>query len=231
LNQTVLTTVRPLDLFARNFLHYLEDYCYVQYEIRVETDRYLDNVKVFNCTDRFWHWLLDLRATKMAVGDPNEYHQTPQRDSIDGLSIPPVGIHRITGQRYFIPPDGREEWHRNTFPAPLAHRFAEYAALIFLYRPERWAQQLQPKMFPQTTPEQFTAAKTYTVKHAAYRACAHECLHLVQKVAGGTMPEWDPATDLDPVERLYEEYLDQITHPIFQALYLHDQPQADIIDL
>jgi hypothetical protein len=86
-------------------------------------------------------------------------------------------------------------------------------------------------MFPQTTPEQFTAAKTHTVKHASFKACAHECLHLVQKVTGGTMPEWDPATDLDPAERLYEEYLDQITHPVFEALYLHDQPQADVIDL
>jgi hypothetical protein len=229
--KTVLVTVRPLDLFAKNFLRFLDDYCYIQYDIKVQTDTYLDNVKVFNCTDRFWNWLLDLRITKMAVGDPKEYCRPTPRESIDGLSIPPVGIHRTTGQRYLIPPDRREEWHRNTFPAPLAHRFAEYTALIFLYRPERWAQQLQPKMFPQATPEQFTAAKTYTVKHAGWRACAHECLHLVQKVAGGTMPEWDPATDLDPVERLYDEYLDQVTHPVFEALYLRDQFQADVIDL
>ena len=231
MNQTILTTVRPLDLFARNFLRYLDDYCYVQYEIRVETDRYLDNVKVFNCTARFWNWLLDLRTTKMAIGDPNEYCKPPPRESIDGLSIPPVGVHRTTGQRYLIPAEGREEWHRNTFPAPLAHRFAQYGALIFLYRPERWAFGFRHETLPQVTKAQFDLAKALMIQHAPYRAVAHESLHLVQKVVGGSMPEWDPATDLDPVERLYDEYLDQITHPVFQALYLRDKTQADIIDL
>lgn len=227
----VVSTLRPLDLFAKNFLRFIDDYCFIEHGIRLETDKYLSNVKVFNCTDKFWNYLLDLRATKMEIGDPNEYERPPQRDSINGLSLSSIGVHRVTGQRYLIPPEGREQWHRNTFSPPLARQFAQYDALIFLHRPERWAMQLKPENAPHATRAQFQAAKAYTIQHAPYDVTAHECLHLTQKITGGTMPRWDPTKDLDPAERLYDEYLDQLTHPVFEALYLRQGTQADELDL
>jgi hypothetical protein len=226
-------TARPLDKFAKSFLTFLDDWFYVQDGIQLEIDKYLKTVKVFECTDRFWNRFLDLRETKMWTGDTGEYDNAPPRENIDGVSIPPVAVDRNTRQLYLIPREIRVDWHSNTFPMHFARRFAEYDGLIFLYHPERWDQNLTPAMLPQATRAQFDEFKAYRITHAKHRTVAHECLHLCQRIWGGKMPRWNPATDLDPVERLFDEYLGQLTLAVFDQLYLpnNGEAAADQIDL
>lgn len=237
MTETILSqrysTARPLDLFAQQFVRFLDDYAYINYNVETNSEKYLKSIKVYNTSDRFWTWLLDTRERKMAVGDPGEYSSPPSRETIDAISIPPVAVHRTTAQRYLIPPEAREAWHRNTYPAHLAHEFAKYDALIFMHKPDRWAKALtREKMAPAASKEDFEWAKAHTIAEAPYKACAHECLHLIQKITGGEMPQWDPASGTDPVEELFDEFLDQITLPVFEQLYVNSpSPQADKIDL
>ncbi len=237
MNETIQTerysTARPLDQFAKDFLGFLDDWFYINDDIKTGAGKYLNRVKVFDTSDRFWAWLLETRQARMAEGSPGEYSSPPPRENIDGMSIPPVAKHRTTGQLYFVPAEAREAWHRNTYPARLAHEFAKYDALIFMHKPDRWAKALtREKMAPAASKEDFEWAKAYTIAEAPYKACAHECLHLIQKITGGEMPQWDPASDTDPVEELFDEFLDQITLPVFKQLYVDSPgPQADKIDL
>ena len=237
MNETILTvrytTARSLDLFAQQFVQFLDDYAYINYDVETNCEKYLGSIKVFNTSDRFWVWLLDARERKMAVGDPCEYNSPPSRETIDAISIPPVAKHKTTGQLYLIPAEAREAWHQNTYPAHLAHEFANYDALIFLHKTDRWARALTRDKMPRATSEEdFEAAKRHVIEEAPYKATAHECLHLVQKITGGEMPQWNPANSPDPVERLFDTFVDQMTLPVFEQLYVHSLgPQADEIDL
>jgi hypothetical protein len=237
LNETVQTlrycTIRPLDQFAKHFLGFLDDWFYINDNIETGAGKYLNRVKVFDTSDRFWAWLLETRETRMAEGSPGEYSSPQPRQNIDGMSIPPVAKHRTTGQLYFIPVEAREAWHRNTYPARLAHEFANYDALIFLHKTDRWARALtREKMDTTASEEDFQAAKRHVIEEAPFKATAHECLHLLQKITGGEMPEWDPAGDADPVEPLFDQFIDQLTLPIFEHLYVKcPGPQVDKIDL
>jgi hypothetical protein len=226
-------TPRPLDQFAKHFITYATDWCYINYDIRLPVEEYLQTVKVYETTDRFWAWLLKVRKERMVDGSPSEYSCPQPQENIDGMSIPPVGKDRATGQMYYIPPEAREAWHLNMFPLNLAHEFAQYDGLVFIYKPDRWARKfLHEKMAPDTSEEVFQWAKSLTIAEAPYRVTAHECVHLLQKISGGTMPTWDPATDVDPAEQLFDQFLDEITLPAFVQLYLNrDGPLADKLDI
>jgi hypothetical protein len=235
MNETVQTerysAARPLDQFAKHFLGFLDDWFYINDNMEIDTERYLNTVKVYDTTDRFWGWLLEARDKKMLDGSPGEYSRPQPRENIDGMSIPPVAKHRTTGQLYFIPAEAREAWHRNTYPAHLAHEFANYDALIFLHKTDRWARALtREKMDTTASEEDFEVAKRHVIEEAPFKATAHECLHLIQHITGGEMPRWDPAGP-DPVEPLFDRFIDQLTLPVFERLYLnHNGPQADRID-
>jgi hypothetical protein len=236
LSKMILATrhvaTRPLDRFANYFVNYLDDWFYVNSNIVTGAQSYLRNVKVYSCTDRYWAWLLQTKENKMAVGDPGEYAVLPSLRSIDAISIPPVGVHRITGQRYLIPPEARESWHKNTFPAKFAREFAKYDALIFVYKPDRWARKLAYREMLGVDKRRFELAKSYTIAEAPYRVCAHECLHLLQKITGSEMPQWNPESSSDPALVFFDAFIDQMTLPIFEQLYLRrNEPQVDQIDL
>jgi hypothetical protein len=223
---------RPLDKFAKQFVQFLDDRFYVQYGVSADSHRYLQSIKVLDCSNRFWEWLLNARDSKMSEGSPFEYDTPQTRESITGLSMPAIGKHRTTNQHFWMPKDTRASWLSNIFPSAIAHALAPYDALIFLYRTDRWATKLTHAIDPSVRNEEFKLAKRLTVATAPYLVTAHESLHLVLRLVGGEMPTWNPSNTPDPVDDIFFEYLDQITLPTFARLYLHyDEPQADRIDL
>jgi hypothetical protein len=222
-------TARPLDQFAQQFVQFLDDNFYIQYGVKVDSKTFLQSIKVLNCSEPFWRWLLATRETKMAEGSPLEYNDSPSRSTIAGLSMSAVSKHRTTKQEFWIPREAREAWLRNIFPNPLAHELAPYDGLIFLYKPDRWATKLNRMIDPSVSTEDFELAKWLTIATAPYIVTAHECLHLVLRMVGGEMPTWNPASSPDPVDDLFFEYLSGITLPVFELLYLRNSPQADDI--
>jgi hypothetical protein len=223
---------RPLDRFAQQFTQYLVDCIFVEYGVSANSHQYLKDIKVLNCTEKFWAWLLDTKASKMIDGSPNEYDTPQSRDSISGLSLPAIGRHRTTHQLTYIPKQAREDWLSNLFPTTLAHDLAPFDALIFIYKTDRWAIQVTRAIAAEVKSKEIEYAKWLTVAAAPYSVVAHECLHLVLRLVGGTMPTWNPTCTADPVDDLYFNYLEQITLPKFVQLYLQPpEPQADEIDL
>jgi hypothetical protein len=119
------------------------------------------------------------------------------------------------------------------FSAQFAHEFAPYDALIFLYKPERWAKAFtRERNAPWMTQKDFEEAKAEDIEVASYRVCAHECLHLIEMVLGISMPTWNPAKDSDPVEKYFQRFVLSVTLAAFEDTYIrHDGPRSDEVDL
>jgi len=232
---TTLQKCRPLDEFAQRFLRHLDHLAYTKLGTMTDIESYVKTIKVFNCSDRFWELLLETRSKRMITGSPSEYRTNQPEENIEGLSFSAIGQHRTTGQRYWVPPEDRESWFRTIFPERFAHEFAPYDALVFLYKPDRWARKLsRERLAPTSSTEDFERAKVLTIAMAPYRVCAHECLHVVQLVIGGSMPTWNPTDPKapDPAERLFDNFTSRMTLPIFEHRFVHrDGPQMDDIDV
>jgi hypothetical protein len=239
MSRSILKTA--LDRFAEAFLRYLEDTAlsdslYIQHGEQLA--KYLSGmrpVKVLHCSTRFWkEWVLPLMA-RSARGSPREYTADYPREDADGASFPPIGVDAKTGERYWVNGDKRlrEHWLKTILPAQLIHDFENCNAFIFLYRPERWAQKAtREKYAPGMARYEWEKLKTLHVQLAAYRVTAHECLHLIEQVAGWQMPSWNPAdpTSNDPAERSFHAFLADLTLPVFTSKYLR-KTQADTVDL